>query len=96
MEMLESIRDAANDDRTIYLMWDWCWIHYGIDDVDIKMKELNIVPIMNVSYRFEFNPCERLFAGQDAQRSRTKRLAYERGDVRSILHVKPILPKDDS
>ena len=35
-------------------------------------------------------------AGQNAQRSRTKRLAYERGDVRSLLHVKPILPKDDS
>ena len=62
MEMLESIRDAANDDRTIYLMRDRCWIHYGLEDVDIKMQELNIVPIMNVSYRFEFNPCERLFA----------------------------------
>ena len=62
MEMLESIRGAANDDRTIYLMRDGCYIHYGEEDVDIKMKELNIVPIRNVSYRFEFNPCERLFA----------------------------------
>ena len=35
-------------------------------------------------------------ARQDAQRSSTKRLAHERGDVRSILHVKPILSKDDS
>ena len=62
MEMLESIRGAANDDRTIYLMRDNCKIHYGEDDVDIKMEELNIVPIKNVAYRFEFNPCERLFA----------------------------------
>ena len=62
MEMLESIRGAANDDRPIYLMRDNLWIHSGVDDVDIKMEELNIIPIRNVSYRFEFNPCERLFA----------------------------------
>ena len=62
MEMLESIRGAVKDDRTIYLMRDNCGIHKGVDDVDIKMEELNIVPIKNVSYRFEFNPCERLFA----------------------------------
>ena len=62
MEMLESIRGSTNYDRTIYLFRDNCWIHYGPDDVDIKMKELDIVPIRNVSYRFEFNPCERLFA----------------------------------
>ena len=43
--MLESIRGAANDDKTIYLMRDNCKIHYGEDDVDIKMEELNIVPI---------------------------------------------------
>ena len=60
--MLESIRGAANDNKTIYLMRDNAKIHYGEDDVDIKMEELNIVPIKNVAYRFEFNPCERLFA----------------------------------
>ena len=26
------------------------------------MEELNIEPVFNVAYRFEFNPCERLFA----------------------------------
>ena len=60
--MLESIRGATNNDDTIYLMRDNCSIHYGATDVDIKMRELNIVPIKNVAYRFEFNPCERLFA----------------------------------
>ena len=54
MEMLESIRAATNDDRPIYLMRDNCAIHKGVDDVDIKMKELNIIAIRNVSYRFEF------------------------------------------
>ena len=37
MEMLESIRGAANDDKTIYLMRDGAKIHSGLDDVDIKM-----------------------------------------------------------
>ena len=35
-------------------------------------------------------------AGQDAQRSSTKRLAHERGDVRSLLHAQSILPVADS
>jgi hypothetical protein len=26
------------------------------------MKKLNIEPVYNVAYRFEFNPCERNFA----------------------------------
>ena len=43
-------------------MRDNAKIHYGEDEVDIKMEELIIVPIKNVAYRFEFNPCERLFA----------------------------------
>ena len=49
MEMLESIRGAANDNKTIYLMRDNAKIHYGEDDVDIKMEELNIVPLKNVA-----------------------------------------------
>ena len=59
--MLESIRDAAKDDQPIYLMRDNASFHSGID-VDEKMKELKIIPVPNVKYRFEFNPCERLFA----------------------------------
>ena len=35
-------------------------------------------------------------AGQDAQRSSTERLAHERGDVRSLLHARPILTVADS
>ena len=62
MEFLESIRGAVNDGRPIYLFRDNCTIHYGKDDVDPKMAELNIVPIRNVSYAFKYNPCERLFA----------------------------------
>ena len=54
MEMLESIRGATKDNRTIYLMRDNASIHSGVNDVDVKMQELNIVPIKNVAYRFEF------------------------------------------
>ena len=61
-EMLESIRGATKDNRPIYLMRDNASFHKGEDDVDPKMKELNIIAIPNVKYRFEFNPCERLFS----------------------------------
>ena len=54
MEMLESIRGATKDNKTIYLMRDNASIHSGIDDVNIKMQELNIIAIKNVAYRFEF------------------------------------------
>ena len=59
--MLESIRGAVKDDKPIYLMRDNASFHKG-DDIDQKMKELKIIAVPNVKYRFEFNPCERLFA----------------------------------
>ena len=31
------------------------------DDVKKRMKELDIEAVFNVGYRFEYNPCERLF-----------------------------------
>ena len=52
MEFLESIRGAVNDDRPIYLFRDNCSIHYGKEDVDPKMAELNIIPVKNVAYAF--------------------------------------------
>ena len=57
--MLESISGAVKDER-IYLFLDGASIH-KTDPVKTRMKELNIEPVFNVGYRFEYNPCERLF-----------------------------------
>ena len=57
--MLESISGATKDER-IYLFLDGASIH-KTDPVKTRMKELNIEPVFNVGYRFEYNPCERLF-----------------------------------
>ena len=57
--MLESISGAVKDER-IYLFLDGASIH-KTDPVKKRMKELNIEPVFNVGYRFEYNPCERLF-----------------------------------
>ena len=43
-------------------MRDNAGFHSGEHDVDPKMEELNIIAVPNVKYRFEFNPCERLFS----------------------------------
>ena len=60
MEMLDNISGAVKDEK-IYLFMDNAGFHRNLD-VRKHMKELNIEPIFNVAYRFEFNPCERLFS----------------------------------
>ena len=59
--MLESIRDAAKDDKPIYLFLDNATFHKS-QEVKDKMKELKIIPVWNVAYKFKYNPCERLFS----------------------------------
>ena len=60
MEMLDNIAGATKNEK-IYLFMDNAKYHKN-DLVKAHMKKLNIEPIFNVSYRFEFNPCERMFA----------------------------------
>ena len=49
--MLESIRDAAPGDETVYLFMDNAGYH-KTNEVKKKMVELNIIPIWNVAYKF--------------------------------------------
>ena len=60
MEMLDNISGAVKDER-IYLFLDGASFHRN-DDVKKHMKKLNIEPVYNVGYRYDFNPCERLWA----------------------------------
>ena len=60
-EMLESIRDAANDEKKIYVMLDNARFH-GLDrDQKIQLKSLDINLIWNCPYRFDFQPVEKCF-----------------------------------
>ena len=58
--MLDNISGAVGDEK-IYLFLDNASYHRN-EDVRVHMKKLNIEPVYNVSYRFEFNPIERLWA----------------------------------
>ena len=58
MEVLNNIRDSASNDK-IYLMLDNAGIHKG-EEVRKHMFSLNIQPIYNVAYKFEYMPNERL------------------------------------
>ena len=58
--MLDDISGALKDEKA-YLFMDNARFHKS-EEVILHMKELNIEPIFNVAYRFEFNPCERLFS----------------------------------
>jgi hypothetical protein len=58
--MLASIRDAVKDDEAVYLFMDRAGYHRS-PEVKAEMKELNIEPIYNVAYRFQYNPMERLW-----------------------------------
>ena len=60
MDMLDNIAGAVKDEK-IYLFMDNAGYHKN-ELVVAHMKKLNIVPIYNVSYRFEFNPIERAWA----------------------------------
>ena len=58
--MLEHIAGAVGKEK-IYLFMDGAGYH-KTENVKNKMKELNIEPIINVGYRFEYNPCERYWS----------------------------------
>ena len=57
--MLDNISGATKNEK-IYLFMDNASFHRN-EEVVKHMKKLNIEPIYNVAYRFQFNPCERLF-----------------------------------
>jgi hypothetical protein len=57
MEMLDCIASAVKEE-TIYLFMDGAQYHKNHKE---QMEKLNIVPIFNVAYRFEYNPVERLW-----------------------------------
>jgi hypothetical protein len=58
--MVREIRGAVNDDDVIYLFMDGAGYHKHTEVKD-EMKKLNIETVMNVAYRFKYNPCERLW-----------------------------------
>jgi transposase len=60
MVMLDNISGAVEDEK-IYLFMDNASFHKN-ELVRNHMKQLNIEPVFNVGYRFEFNPCERLWS----------------------------------
>jgi len=60
MVMLDNISGAVKDEK-IYLFMDNAGFHKN-ELVRNHMKKLNIEPVFNVGYRFEFNPCERLWS----------------------------------
>ena len=57
-EILEAIRDKMGDEK-VFLFLDGASYHKG--DMKAEMEKLNIEPVYNVCYRFEFNPLERLW-----------------------------------
>jgi transposase len=59
-EMLDSVSGAVDDEK-VFLFMDNARFHKS-EEVAKHMKKLNIEPVFNVAYRFEFNPIERLFA----------------------------------
>ena len=59
MEMLKNISGAVKDEK-IYLFMDGASFHRN-PEVKQLMTELNIEPVYNVGYSFQYNPCERLF-----------------------------------
>ena len=58
--MLDNISGAVGDEK-IYLFLDGASIHRNLE-VKKHMEKLNIEPVLNVAYRFEYNPCERLWS----------------------------------
>ena len=58
--MINNISGAIGKER-LFLFMDNAKYHKN-EEVIKQMKKLNIEPVFNVSYRFEFNPIERLWA----------------------------------
>ena len=61
IEMLDNISGAVKGTDPIYLFLDGASIHRN-PEVKKRMKDLNIQPVENVGYRYEYNPCERLWS----------------------------------
>ena len=61
MVMLDNIADAVKGNEKIYLFQDGASFHKN-DKVKSRMKAHNMEPVHNVGYRFEYNPCERLWS----------------------------------
>ena len=57
--MLDNISAAVGKER-VYLFQDQAGFHRNLE-VRKHSEKLNIEPIWNVAYRFEFNPVERLW-----------------------------------
>jgi len=68
MEMLDNISGAIPGDEKVYLFLDNASFHRS-KETAAHMKLRNIEPVYNVSYKFIYNPCERLF-GQYKQHFR--------------------------
>ena len=58
--MLDSIKAAVQDER-VYLFMDNASFHRN-PEMKKRMIDHNIEAVMNVAYRYEFNPCERLWS----------------------------------
>ena len=58
--MLDNISGATGNEK-VYLFMDNAGYHKSLEVVK-HMKKLNIEHVLNVAYRFEFNPIERLWA----------------------------------
>ena len=59
--MLADIRGAIKNDKKAYLFMDNANYHKNLE-VKEEMRKLNIEPVLNVAYRFEYNPCERMWS----------------------------------
>jgi hypothetical protein len=57
--MLDNISGAVKDEK-IYIFQDGAGFHRS-PEVKTRMKELNMEAVQNVGYRFQYNPCERLW-----------------------------------
>ena len=61
VEMLETIRERAKDNKVIYLFVDNAGYH-SKGEVDDAYERLNIVPVFNVGYQYMLNPVERYWS----------------------------------
>ena len=59
--MLDCISGAVKGNEKIFIFLDGASIHRN-KEVKDRMIELNIEPVYNVAYKFEYNPCERLWS----------------------------------
>lgn len=61
IEFLRRLHDAVNGEK-VYLFLDNCRVHHG-KDVKPVWAELNITPVWNVPYRYQFNDaCEKYWS----------------------------------